>query len=109
VGSLWSSSGQLLAQATFTNETTSGWQQVDFASPVAIEASTVYVISYHTQVGRYSADSSYFSSSYSSGPLQALADGANGGNGVYLYGPGGFPSNTYGSTNYWVDVVFVTE
>ncbi len=109
VGSLWSSSGQLLAQATFANETTSGWQQVDFASPVAIEASTVYVISYHTQVGRYSADSSYFSSSYSSGPLQALADGANGGNGVYLYGPGGFPSNTYGSTNYWVDVVFVTE
>ena len=28
--------------------------------------------------------------------------------GVYLYGSGGFPTNTYLATNYWVDVVFVT-
>ncbi len=84
VGSLWSSTGQLLAQATFSNETASGWQQVDFASPVAIQAGTVYAVSYHTQVGRYSADNSYFTSSFSNGPLQALADGASGGNGVYL-------------------------
>ena len=31
VGRLWTNSGQLLAQGTFTNETTSGWQQVNFA------------------------------------------------------------------------------
>ncbi len=40
------------------------------------------------------------------GPLTALADGAGGGNGVYLYGAGGFPTQTYNATNYWVDVVF---
>jgi len=39
-GRLWSSSGQLLAQATFTNESASGWQQVNFASPVTITANT---------------------------------------------------------------------
>src|SRR5204862_3240378 len=33
VGSLWSITGTLLAQATFTNETASGWQQVNFATP----------------------------------------------------------------------------
>jgi hypothetical protein len=31
VGSLWSSNGTLLAQATFTNESASGWQTVSFA------------------------------------------------------------------------------
>ena len=40
VGNLWTSTGTLLATATFTNETASGWQQVNFATPVAITANT---------------------------------------------------------------------
>ncbi len=108
-GSLWSSTGQLMAQATFTNETSSGWQQVDFATPVAIQAGTVYVASYHTDVGRYSFDRGYFASSYGNGPLELLADGESGGNGLYRYGGGGFPTNTYRSSNYWVDIVFTTQ
>jgi hypothetical protein len=28
---------------------------------------------------------------------------------VYLYGTGGFPTNTFGASNYWVDVVFNTS
>ena len=62
VGNLWSSSGTLLATATFTNETASGWQQVNFSTPVAITANTVYVASYHTNVGHYSDDLNYFAS-----------------------------------------------
>ena len=42
-----------LASATFTGETASGWQTVTFSSPVAIAANTVYVVSYHTNVGQY--------------------------------------------------------
>ena len=34
IGDLWSSNGTLLASATFTNETASGWQQVNFTTPV---------------------------------------------------------------------------
>ena len=56
VGNLWSSTGTKLATATFTNETASGWQQVNFATPVAITANTVYVASYHANTGHYSAD-----------------------------------------------------
>ena len=36
----------LLATATFTSETATGWQQVTFANPVAIAADTVYVAAY---------------------------------------------------------------
>ena len=42
-------------------------------------------------------------------PLHALQDGVSGGDGVYRYGTAsGFPSSTFNSTNYWVDVVFAT-
>ena len=107
VGKLWSSGGTLLAQATFTGETASGWQQVNFSSPVAITANTVYVASYHAPNGRYAVNEGYFTTGVDTPPLHALRDGASGGNGVYLYGTGGFPTNTFGASNYWVDVVFI--
>ncbi len=46
VGNLWSSTGTRLATATFTGESASGWQQVNFSTPVAITSNTVYVASY---------------------------------------------------------------
>ncbi len=108
VGNLWTSSGALLASATFTNETASGWQQVDFSKPVAITANTNYVASYHTNTAHFSVNPSYFATSgVTNGPLSAPANGRGGANGVYLYGSSsGFPIYTYNSTNYWVDVVF---
>jgi hypothetical protein len=107
VGHLWSSAGQLLATATFTGETASGWQQVSLSSPVAISPNTTYIVSYHTNVGHYSADEGYFANSgVNNGPLHALANGADGPDGVYHYGSAAFPTNTYHSTNYWVDIVF---
>ena len=36
----------------------------------------------------------------------ALANGIDGGNGVYQYGPSSYPANSYNASNYWVDVVF---
>ena len=109
VGHLWTSGGALLANVTFTNETATGWQQMTLSSSVAITANTVYVVSYYAPVGHYAFDPQYFSTAYTNAPLRALADGEQGGNGVYQYGTGGgFPTQTYNSTNYWVDVVFST-
>lgn len=103
-GSLWSASGQLLATATFTNETATGWQQVTFSSPVAITAGTTYVASYHTDTGGYARDQFYFSGGpVVNPPLQALQAG----NGAFAFGPSSFPNQSFNSTNYWVDVVFV--
>jgi hypothetical protein len=105
-GSLWSSAGALLATATFTGETASGWQQVDFATPVAIAANTVYVASYHTDTGHYADDTGYFATAgIDNPPLHALRDGVSGPNGVYVYGASAFPTNPFQSSNYWVDVV----
>ena len=109
VGHLWSSTGTLLATATFTGETASGWQQVNFAAPVAIQPNTTYVASYFVPNGNYAATTTYFSGSgVNSWPLRALADGEDGPNGLYLYGSDGFPTNSYLGTNYWVDVVFTS-
>jgi hypothetical protein len=110
VGSLWSNSGALLARATFSSETATGWQQVSFGAPVAITAGTTYVASYFAPTGRYSVDSGYFvSSSRVRAPLRALQNGVDGANGVFRYGTSpSFPADTYGSGNYWVDVVFET-
>ncbi|WP_456638994.1 DUF4082 domain-containing protein [Bradyrhizobium sp. USDA 10063] len=103
---LWSSTGTLLATATFTNETASGWQQVDFATPVTIAAGATYVASYHTS-GNYSADPNLFSSAVSNGPLTAPSSASVGGNGVYAYGSGSlFPTDSYSATSYGVDVLF---
>jgi hypothetical protein len=102
IGSLWSSSGTLLASGTFSNETASGWQELDFSSPVAITAGTTYVASYHTNTGHYAATTNGLTSSVTNGPLTALAGG-----GVYTYGSSNaFPTSTFNSSNYWVDVVY---
>ena len=45
--------GALLATATFTNETAYGWQQVNLSSPVAIQANTVYIVSFSTGGGYF--------------------------------------------------------
>ncbi|MFC4784407.1 N,N-dimethylformamidase beta subunit family domain-containing protein [Nocardioides sp. MAHUQ-72] len=107
VGTLWTGTGTKLATATFTNETASGWQQASFATPVPVTANTTYVASYFAP-SRYAVSSAYFTSAVTNGPLTALRDGTDGGNGVYRYGTtaGSFPTSTFNSENYWVDVVY---
>lgn len=106
-GTLWSTAGAKLATATFASETASGWQHVTFATPVAIRANTTYVASYHTDQGHYSADAQAFASKgVDKGPLHALRSGTDGANAVYHYGNSGYPTESYQSTNYWVDVLF---
>jgi Domain of unknown function (DUF4082)/Domain of unknown function (DUF1929)/Bacterial Ig-like domain (group 2) len=108
VGNLWSIGGVNLGTVTFTGETASGWQQINFATPVAIQANTTYVASYFAPNGHYSGNLNYFTSQgVDTPPLHALATGVAGGDGVYGYGATStFPTNTYQALNYWVDVVF---
>ena len=85
-GKLWSKGGTLLASVTFKKETDSGWQQADFSTPIAIAANTTYIVSYWSPASHYSADRGYFQSAgVTSAPLYALAEGEDGGNGVYTY------------------------
>lgn len=110
-GSLWTASGTRLATGTFSGETASGWQQLNFATPVTVKANTTYVASYFAPNGGYSYDGGYFNDGAAGlAPLTALKTGTDGGNGVFHYGSASaFPSSQSSGSNYWVDVVLDTS
>jgi hypothetical protein len=110
VGHLWSSNGTLLASATFSNETGSGWQHVSFSNPVSILADTFYTVSYTTGSPLFYYESGYFANGgVTNGNLTAPSSTDINGtildNGVYNYG-GDFPIASQYSANFWVDLVF---
>jgi Domain of unknown function (DUF4082)/Fibronectin type III domain len=117
VGSLWASDGSLLARATFSSESASGWQSVSFSQPVVVNAGQTYVVSYFAPNGHYSATPQSFYRSPSPGPaggavidsapLHALRNTGGVENGVFNYSPSStFPTTSFQATNYWVDPVF---
>ena len=102
-GSLWTSTGLLLATGTFTGETKTGWQTLAFAAPVVVQRATDYVVSYYAPNGRYAADPLHFLSPRTYGPISAAGNSENG---LFRYG-GGFPTGAAPyAANYWVDVVY---
>ncbi|HLI32589.1 MAG TPA: N,N-dimethylformamidase beta subunit family domain-containing protein, partial [Solirubrobacteraceae bacterium] len=111
---LWSEAGALLASATQTAEGEAGWEQVDFPSPVQIEAHRTYIAGYFAPHGHYSADPYYFysppatgSATLGSPPLQAVQATSQSSNGLYLYTSSpAEPTESYNATNYWVDPLF---
>jgi hypothetical protein len=104
VGALWAVGGsEPLAQATFADETATGWQTVTFAHPVRIAKDTQYIASYSTTVGHYSATLSAFSGvGLQRDPLSTGTDA-----GAFTYA-GGYPGSS-SSTSYLVDVVFTRD
>ena len=117
VGNLWTNSGTLLATGTFSGESATGWQQLNFTTPVDITAGTTYVASYYAPRGHYSVSSEYYytpspvgGNSLDSPPLHAINANRGGANGVYSYsGSSTFPSSTFDGENYAVDVVFAPK
>lgn len=100
VGHLWSSNGTLLASAAFTSETQSGWQQVDFASPVAISADTTYLVTYSTGGGFVGITTNSFWTPTVNGPLQVPVNAS-------VFGRAGmFPRAMGAGMNFWADVAF---
>ncbi len=109
IGTLWNAAGGNLGSATFADESASGWQEVRFAAPVAVKANTTYVVSYYAPNGCFAATNNAFTSvGKDNAPLHALRSGVDAGNGVFVYGASGFPTQSFADTNYWVDVVFTT-
>jgi hypothetical protein len=109
LGNLWTSSGTRLASAVFTGESASGWQQVNFSSPVAITANTIYVASYYAPAGHYSVDAGFFGTAGVTNPPLTFVANRVSPNGVYTYSSTStFPTSSFHANNYWVDVAFVT-
>ena len=103
IGKIWSAGGTQLASVTFANETASGWQTQTLATPLALDANTVYVVSANINAF-FSVTSGGLATSVGSGPLSSVADGNNG---VYGASAGTFPTQSASSTNYFVDASVV--
>jgi len=104
VGHIWNAAGQLLTSVTFASETASGWQQQSLASPLAVNANTVYVVTVNTGSTYYVVTDTGFATKIVNHDLSS----AVGGNGVYGP-PGKFPTYTWESSNYFRDVVFTPD
>jgi len=118
-GRLWRASnpGAPIREATFSGESATGWQTVSFATPVVLEPGATYIASYHAPNGHYSTTRGYFYPPPAPGPkgggtvdappLHALRGAEPSTNGVFAYGIAGtFPFDSFGASNYWVDVVY---
>nr|WP_260173275.1 DUF4082 domain-containing protein [Nocardioides albus] len=101
-GSLWSSSGERLATATFPADDGLGWHSVTFDEPVRVGPGKTYVASYLAPAG-YTAEQHGFDNEVANRSVVAPR-----GAGVYRYGSrGGFPTENWRNSNYFVDVRFV--
>lgn len=101
-GNVWDDQGRLLASASFSSESASGWQTARLDKPVPLQAGRWYVASYHAPAGRYADDQYYFGGNklLTNGVLEARA-------GVYAYGDrSAYPTQTWRSSSYYADVLF---
>lgn len=104
VGRIWSAGGSQLASAQFSNETSSGWQEVDLPTPLVIARNTVYTVSVNA-VSKYASASPLAGSDrfVSCGPIASPAGGPLG---VTSSTPGSYPTTQSNTTHYFRDVVF---
>jgi len=122
IGTIWDNTGAVVASVTFTGETASGWQQMNFVSPVVLSPGITYTASYWGANGLYAASSGGLGNvtDITRGPFiiiahntgTSAADPGNEGNGMYDYDPAGgvnYPQTISGdASNYWVDISFTT-
>jgi hypothetical protein len=101
-GTLWSSTGQQLASASFNSTSGTGWQVAQFITPVQVESGSSYTASYTAPNGGYAADVEALSPS-----APKVTSSLTAVQGVYSY-DGGYPKLSSRNLNYYVDVVFTT-
>ncbi len=98
---VWTSGGRALATVDFRSTTKEGWRTIPLASPVALQQGRTYVVSYHTPRGTYPVIERDLSRERSQNGFTLPANA-----GVYRYGASAFPQNSYGGSNYLVDIVY---
>ena len=110
IGNLWigaDSSATLMATATFSGETPSGWQTVYFASPVSIIAVQAYIASYFCPGGHYADLAHGIDNAIDAPPLHAIANSITA-NGVFTNSSvSTVPFNGFNAANYYVDLLFL--
>ncbi|MFD7311186.1 DUF4082 domain-containing protein [Promicromonospora sp. NPDC059942] len=108
-GALWSASGEQLARVQFTGETSTGWQEASFTTPVPVVGGQAYTVSYTAPNGGYTSTPWAFQTTgREAGPL--TVPGGFSAPPAGLYGsPGTVPNQNWDNANYWVDAVYTTN
>ncbi|HWH95015.1 MAG TPA: N,N-dimethylformamidase beta subunit family domain-containing protein, partial [Baekduia sp.] len=96
VGRLWNSAGTQIGSATFSGETTSGWQQAALTTPVTLSSGATYTVSVGVTT-KFAMTAAGLASAVSNGPLHTVV----GSNGVYGNSAGTFPTNSWNNSNYF--------
>ncbi|MGM1064849.1 DUF4082 domain-containing protein [Saccharothrix sp. Mg75] len=100
---LWSD-GVLLAEQPWDHP--GRMAEIDFATPVPVEPGRDYVVSYYTPQGGYLVAEHALTGTVVDAPFTAPHDGVRGA-GVYRYGVGGgFPTDGYRDSHYFVQPEF---
>ncbi|XVS60787.1 DUF4082 domain-containing protein [Actinosynnema sp. CA-299493] len=93
---MWSDTGVLLAERLW--EHPGRMAEIDFPTPVPVEPGRDYVVSYYTPEGGYLTSEDFFIGTLVKAPF-IVSRGA----GVYHYGAGGgFPTESWHDSTYWV-------
>ncbi|MBN2741233.1 MAG: DUF4082 domain-containing protein, partial [Rhodobacteraceae bacterium] len=105
---IWDESGVNLGSVTVQSDPgDSGWQVGTLATPVALTPGASYVASYGT-TQNYVATNDYFDTGHDG--TDGLLSAPGGDNGVFAANTTGiFPTQSWSSSNYWVDVGFTPD
>lgn len=105
--------GTLLGSVTFGALSPGVWTTATFSSAIAVTTGVAYKIVLRTSAGRYTATGGLFAgSSIVSGNITAWQDGTNPvgigalANGTFVGDLTSYPTSTFGSNGYFIDVVF---
>jgi N,N-dimethylformamidase beta subunit-like protein/uncharacterized protein DUF4082/Big-like domain-containing protein len=101
IGRVWNDAGAEIARAVFEGESASGWQRQALPTPLRIEPGRTYTVSVGLN-SFYSKTTQGLATPLASGPLRTPSDNRNG---VYAPTAGVFPTESWRSTNYFVDAV----
>ena len=105
---LWTAAGVNLGAVTVQSDAgQTGWQDGVLSTGIALEAGETYVVSYGTEQN-YVFTSNFFATPWQNADGDLVAPA--GANGVYAAGGTGlFPTQSFNSTNYWVDLTFTAD
>ncbi|MFS0866252.1 DUF4082 domain-containing protein [Microbacterium sp. 179-B 1A2 NHS] len=105
-GSLWSASGERLANVTFRNESATGWQTALFEAGVEVVAGDEYTVSYTAPQGGYAyQERTWPYAARETAPVRMVPGTGAASPGVYG-SPGQRPVQRYQDATYFVDVLF---
>jgi hypothetical protein len=109
VGTLRRADGSTIESVIFVDETSDGWQEQLFPSPIPIQAQTDYITSYFSSTGHFSGQPGFFGNNWHTGNLHGPATTSQRPNGLYREGMGAPDTPAFSQSSYFADIMFTTS